>query len=244
MQVTNDMNNLLAATKIATVFLDNDLNIKRFTPAISSVIKLIQTDIGRPVRDFSSSLVYEDMVKDAGEVLRTLIPKEIEVSDKNGLWYLMRTLPYRTIENVIDGVVITFTEITEQKHAQEILSDTLIYAESIIDTIREPLIVLDSRMKVVSANRIFYRTFKVSKKDTEGKIIYDLGNRQWDIPKFRELLEKILPENTKFENFEVEHDFPSLGHKKMLLNARKIMQKSKGTEMILLVIEDITGGKG
>ena len=163
--VTNDMNNLLAATKIATIFLDNDLNIKRFTPAISKVVKLIQTDIGRPVRDFSSSLVYEDMVKDAGEVLRTLIAKEIEVSDKNGLWFLMRILPYRTIDNIIDGVVITFTDITEQKHAQEVLSDTLIYAESIVDTVRDPLIVLDTGMKVVSANRAFYQTFKVNKED-------------------------------------------------------------------------------
>jgi two-component system CheB/CheR fusion protein len=243
-QVTNDMNNLLSATKIATIFLDNDLNIKRFTPEIDKVIKLIQTDIGRPVRDFASSIKYEDMVKNAGEVLRTLIPKEIEVSDKNGLWFFMRILPYRTIDNVIDGVVITFTDITEQKHAQEVLSDTLIYAESIIDTIREPLIVLGSGMKVVSANRAFYQTFKVIKEDTAGKIIYDLGNRQWDIPKLRELLEKILPENTEFKNYEVEHDFPSLGHKKMLLNAQKIMQKGKGTELILLVMEDVTGGKG
>jgi two-component system CheB/CheR fusion protein len=241
MQVTNDMNNLLAATKIATIFLDNDLNIKRFTPEICKVVKLIQTDIGRPVKDFASSLVYEGMVKDAGEVLSTLIPKEIEVSDKNGLWYLMKVLPYRTIDNVIDGVVITFTEITGQKHTQEVLSDTLLYAESIIDTIREPLIVLDAGMKVVSANRTFYRTFKAIREDTEGKIIYDLGNRQWDIPKLRELLEDILPGKSEFHDYEVEHDFPSIGHKKILLNARKVYQKGKGTEMILLVMEDVTG---
>ncbi|MBI4844812.1 MAG: PAS domain-containing protein [Nitrospirae bacterium] len=238
MQVTNDMNNLLAATKIATIFLDNDLNIKRFTPEIGKVIKLIQTDVGRPVRDFASSLEYEDMVKDAGEVLRTLIPKEMEVSDKNGIWFLMRILPYRTIDNVIDGVVITFIDITEQKHAQGVLSDTLIYAESIIDTIREPLIVLDAGMKVVSANRTFYRTFKVLKEDTEGKIIYHLGNHQWDIPKLRELLEDILSKNTEFHDFKVEHDFPSIGHKKMMLNARRIMQNTSGNELILLAITD------
>lgn len=241
MLVTNDMNNLLAATKIATIFLDSDLNIKRFTPAVTTVIKLIHTDIGRPVRDFASSLQYEDMVKDAGEVLRTLIPIEIEVSDKNGLWFLMKIMPYRTIENVIDGVVITFTDMTEQKHTQEVLSDTLIYAESIIDTIRGPLIVLDAGMKVVSANRTFYRTFKAVKEDTEGKIIYDLGNRQWDIPKLRELLEDILPGKSEFHDYEVEHDFLSVGRKKILLNARRIYQKGKGTEMILLVMEDVTG---
>lgn len=241
MQVTNDMNNLLSATKMPTIFLDNNLNIKRFTPAISTVIKLIQADMGRPVRDFASSLQYEDMVKDAGEVLRTLIPKEIEVSDKNGLWLLMRILPYRTIDNVIDGVVITFTDITEQKHAQEVLSDTLIYAESIVDTIRDPLIVLDTGMNVISANRAFYQTFKVNKEDTEGKIIYALGNRQWDIPKLRELLENILLEKDEFHDYEIEHDFPFIGHKKMLLNARKIYHSNKQARMILLTIEDISG---
>lgn len=204
------------------------------------MIKLLHTDIGRAVRDFSSSLAYEDMVKDAGEVLRTLIPKEVEVSDKNGLWYLMKVLPYRTVDNVIDGVVITFTEITGQKHTQEVLSDTLIYAESIIDTIREPLIVLDAGMKVVSANKTFYLTFKAVREDTEGKIIYDLGKRQWDIPKLRELLEDILRKKTEFHDYEVEHDFPSVGHKKLLLNARRVYQKGKGTEMILLVMEDVT----
>lgn len=242
-QLTNDMNNLLAATKIATVFLDNDLSIKRFTPEIGKVIKLLQTDIGRPVKDFASSLQYEGMVKDAGEVLNTLIPKEIEVSDKNGLWFLMRILPYRTLDNAIDGVVITFTDITEQKHTQAMLSDTLIYVESIIDTIREPLIVLDAGMKVVSANRTFYQTFKVFKEDTVGKIIYDLGNRQWDIPILRELLENILPGKTDFYDYEVEHDFPSIGHRKMLLNARKVYQEDKKTEMILIAIEDITERK-
>ncbi|RJQ43349.1 MAG: PAS domain-containing protein [Nitrospiraceae bacterium] len=239
--VNNDMNNLFAATKIATIFLDNNMKIKRFTPAVSSVIKLIQNDIGRPLSDFSSTLQYEDLIKDAEEVLRTLIPKEMEVEDKNGLWYLMRILPYRTMDNIIDGVVVTFIDITEQKHAQEVLCNTLIYTEGIVETIRGPLLILDVEMKVLSANKAFYQTFQVSKEETAGKIIYDLGSHQWDLPKLRELLENILSQSNEFNDFEVEHDFPGIGPRKMLLNARKIYQKGNKTEMILLAIEDVTG---
>ncbi len=109
--------------------------------------------------------------------------------------------------------------------------------EDIIDTIREPLLALDSDLKVLSANRSFYNSFKVTPEETVGNLIYDLGNRQWDIPKLRMLLEDIIPKANKFENYEVEHIFPGLGHKIMLLNARRIIHES---QMILLAIEDIT----
>jgi len=109
--------------------------------------------------------------------------------------------------------------------------------EDIIDTIREPLLALDSDLKVLSANRSFYNSFKVTPEETVGKLIYDLGNRQWDIPKLRMLLEDIIPKANKFDDYEVEHVFPGLGHKIMLLNARRIIH---GAQMILLAIEDIT----
>ena len=109
--------------------------------------------------------------------------------------------------------------------------------EDILDTIREPLLVLDSDLKVLAANRSFYKSFKVTQEETVGNLIYDLGNRQWDIPKLRMLLEDIIPNANKFDDYEVEHVFPSLGRKIMLLNARRIIH---GAQMILLAIEDIT----
>jgi diguanylate cyclase (GGDEF)-like protein/PAS domain S-box-containing protein len=118
--------------------------------------------------------------------------------------------------------------------------DSLGYAQNIIDTVREPLLVLDSELRVVSANRSFYQIFKVIPEETEGQLIYDLGNRQWDIPKLRELLMEILPKKTTFDDYEVEHKFPAIGMKTMLLNARKIYRETNQTEMILLAIEDIT----
>jgi PAS domain S-box-containing protein len=112
--------------------------------------------------------------------------------------------------------------------------------EDIVETVREPLIVLDSDLRVRSANRSFYNSFKVTPEETIGNLIYDLGNRQWDIPSLRTLLEDILPQNNKFDDYEVEHTFSNIGHKIMLLNARRITHKEKGSQMILLAIEDIT----
>jgi signal transduction histidine kinase len=114
------------------------------------------------------------------------------------------------------------------------------YAENIVETVREPLLVLDGDLKIVSANRSFYKAFKVTPGNTLGRLVYDLGNRQWDIPGLRVLLEEILPKKTHFGGFEVEHDFPAVGHKIMRLNARQIHQKATGKKMILLAAEDIT----
>jgi len=114
------------------------------------------------------------------------------------------------------------------------------YAESIINTVREPLIALDQDLRVVSVSRSFYEVFKVKPEETLGQLIYDLGNKQWDIPKLRELLETILPQKTAFDNYEVEHDFTTIGRRIMLLNARQIKRASGKERIILLAIEDIT----
>lgn len=113
-------------------------------------------------------------------------------------------------------------------------------ADSIVDTVREPLLVLSADLRVRKANRSFYRTFKVTPEETVGKLIYDLGNQQWDIPWLRKLLEEVLPKDTAFDDFEVEHVFPTIGRKFMLLNARRICRKDNQTEFILLAIEDTT----
>ena len=112
--------------------------------------------------------------------------------------------------------------------------------DNILGSIREPLMVLDSYLKVVKANRSFYQRFNVKPDETEGTLIYDLGNRQWDIPKLRELLEHILPENSAFHDFEVEHNFETVGRKIMHLNARRIYTEGNQTQLILLAIEDVT----
>jgi PAS domain S-box-containing protein len=120
------------------------------------------------------------------------------------------------------------------------LSEALEYAESIVATIHEPLVVLDADLKILSANDAFYRTFLAKPAETEGRLIYDIGNRDWDIPQLRRLLEDILPKNTSFEHFEVNHDFPGLGRRTMILNARRVHDGGNRTQRVLLAIEDVT----
>ncbi len=121
-RISNDMNNLLAGTGIATIFVDHDLKIQRFTPTATQIINLISTDVGRPLSDIVSRFInYRTLENDVNSVLTDLIPKEEEVQTKEGKWYLMRIQPYRTLENVIEGAVITFVNITEQKEIRETL---------------------------------------------------------------------------------------------------------------------------
>jgi chemotaxis protein methyltransferase CheR len=112
--------------------------------------------------------------------------------------------------------------------------------EAIVDTVREPLIVLDEALCIVVASRSFYRAFAVTPPETEGRLLYELGNGQWDIPTLRELLTGVIPHHTTIEGFEVEHDFPIIGRKTMLLNARKIFYEGNNSTSLLVAIEDVT----
>jgi PAS domain S-box-containing protein len=164
---------------------------------------------------------------------------------------------YRNEQGEVLGVFAAARDITERKEMEaglektrqelaviKIAADEVSeFAESIINTVREPLIVLDQDLRVVKVSRSFYEFFKVEPEDTVGQLIYDLGNKQWDIPKLRELLETILPEKATFDNYEVEHDFAAIGRRIMLLNARQIQRVLGKERVILLAIEDITERK-
>lgn len=129
----------------------------------------------------------------------------------------------------------------DKKKVKELgIQDALEYTGNIIDTVHEPIIILYEDLKVALANRSFYHAFQVKPQDVEEKFVYALGNRQWDIPKLRELLEEILPKTTSFDNFEVAHDFPGIGKRIMLLNARRIYMDANRIKLIIITIEDIT----
>ena len=128
-------------------------------------------------------------------------------------------------------------------NADELWEVAWTYIRSVVDTVREPFLILDEDLKVLSANKTFYATFRVSAEETENKNVYDLGNGQWDIPKLKILLEDILPKNTFFEDFKVEHAFPKIGTKTMLLNARRIYTTGQERPIMLLAMEDVTKQK-
>ena len=239
-RINSDLQNLLSGTQIATIFLDEELRIKSFTPAAGSVFRLIPGDVGRPLTDLAAQFTGVALQEDITEVLKTLVPRERQLSLADGRHHQMRILPYRTIHNVIDGVVITFTDVTHLKQAQQEAEDAKTFAENIIRTVRDPLLVLDADLRVEAANQYFYDTFQVSARETLSTVLYELGNGQWDIPELRRLLTELLPEQKVLHDFQVKHVFRDIGQKTMLLNARQIHRQDGGAPLILLSIEDVT----
>ena len=236
----SDMKNLIDNINGGTIFLDRNLKVKRYTRDAALIYRLVATDVGRSLCDIRSNIEDENLLAEAQAVMDSLTPQEHEVRTVGGICYQVRIQPYRTLENVIDGVVLTFTDISKRVAAEVAEKLALKLAEGIIDTVREPLLVLDENLKIIFASSSFYRDFQVTREDTMGRPIYSLGNKQWDIPKLRELLEKILPLNQSFDGYEVEHNFPDIGYQRMRLNARSIINKIGDTKMILLAIEKIS----
>ena len=234
----SDMKNLLDNINVGTIFIDDHLNVRRFSREAAKVYRLIATDVGRPLGDIKSDLVDDRLLANAQTVIDTLIPYEREIRTIGGDWYLARIQPYRTLENVIDGVVMTFSNISARIAAEAAEQEVHDIAEGIINAIGKPMLVLDGSFNVISASGAFYSEFGVSPAETQGRPIYSLGNHQWDIPALRELLETILPNQQTFDGFEVDHSFPGLGHRKMRLNGRRIVCKASGRPLILLIIED------
>ena len=233
----NDMKNLLDNINIGTVFLDRNLAIKRFTREAVKVYRLAASDVGRPLGDIKSKLEGEDLLRESETVLDTLVPIEREVRSDDGTWFLARVQPYRTVDNVIDGVVLTFTDITErivaitEREARNL-------AQELVATVLEPMLVLDGDLRVVSASQAFYASFQVTPQDTVGQLFYELGSHQWDIPALREALETVLPRDQAFTGFAVAHDFPGIGARKLLLNGRRMVGGVRHTPLILLAIQE------
>ena len=231
----NDMKNLLDNINVGTVFLDEKLRIRRYTRDTVRLYCLVATDVGRALADIKSNIDNGDLQVDIRAVLETLIPRERKVHATEGGWYLARIQPYRTLDNVIDGVVLTFNDISKRVAAEQLALDARELAENIVNTVHEPLIVLDAGLRVIMASRAYYRYFDTSEADTIGRLLYELGGHQWDIPALRERLEKALPDKQHFDDFSVTVDFPATGARKFLLNVRCISSKA----LILIGIEEV-----
>ncbi|BCL36232.1 chemotaxis protein CheB [Nostoc sp. MS1] len=241
-QVTNDLQNLLSSINIPILMLGGDLRIRRFTPVAERIFNLIASDVGRPFSDINHNLNIPDLEQHILGVINTLNFKAQEIQDNEGHWYDLRIRPYRTVDNKIDGAVVVLVDINDFKRSAKQITAARDYAEAIVATVRESLVVLDTDLKVITANQFFYEKFHVSAEETEQRLIYEIGNGQWDIPQLRSLLEDILPHQSQFQNLEVEHEFEDIGRKIMRLNARKLSH-IHDAPMILLVIEDITQQK-
>jgi len=238
-RISDDFQNLLSSIPIPILMLEQDLRIRRFTPTAASLFNLLGSDVGRPFNNINYRLRVDKLEQHVRQVIDTLEQFSQEVQDENGYWYDLRIRPYRTLDNRIDGAVVVLVDINELKRKSIDLQHARDYANAIVQTVRESLVVLDGNLRVITANDAFYQTFLVMDEETETHLIYELGNGQWDIPQLRSLLEEILPQNNEVKDFDVTHEFETIGLKTMGLNARRLVQ-AEGEDLILLAIEDVS----
>ncbi|MDD5462396.1 MAG: chemotaxis protein CheB [Methylococcales bacterium] len=237
--VNDDMQNLLNSTDIATIFLDRNLKIKSFTRPARAIIKLIDSDIGRPLEDLVSNLKYKHLIDDAKTVLQTLVYKDTEVQTENDDWYMLRILPYRTAENMIDGLVISFININRLKRAEKTaqVGDLM---TAIVNTVRQPLLVLDDKFRIFAANPAFNRAFNIKNENLTGQSLFKINGSAWDSEQLRRHLTGTLANNAAFEEYYYDAEFPGMNKKSLLINGRILKQSPENPELILLAIEDVT----
>ncbi len=235
-KVNRDLTNLLESISIPLIMVGRDLRIRRFTRAIEPMLNLIASDVGRSITDLQPQMELPDLRRLLLDAMEGGNRKPRDIRDAHGRWYSLRILPSVGPDGKIDGAVLMLIDIDAAKRGLD-------FAEAIVETVREPLVILNQNLQVMKANKTFYESFQATRVETEGHLIYDLGNRQWNIPKLRELLENILPAHATFRDFEVIHEFEHVGRKVMLLNGSEIFNPNAQARTILLAIEDATDRK-
>ena len=235
-KVNRDLTNLLESISIPLVMVGRDLRIRRFTRAIEPMLNMIASDVGRSITDLQPQMELPDLRRLLLDAMEGGNRQPRDIRDSHGHWYSLRILPSLGPDGKTDGAVLMLIDIDAAKRGLD-------FAEAIVETVREPLVILNQNLRVMKANKAFYEAFQAAREETEERLIYDLGNGQWNIPKLRELLESVLPAHSTFRDFEVTHDFEHVGRKVMLLNASEVFNPNAQARTILLAIEDATERK-
>ena len=249
-QLNNDLLNVQTSSRLAILLLGRDLTIRRFSAEAQKQFDLRVTDVGHSIAHVRHGLAVapESAELDGAavnlpgivaEVIASVREQEYQVRDRSGCWHSMRVRPYVTVDNQVDGAVVLLVDIDALKRTEQMIGVARDYAENIIATVREPLVVLDRNLRVRSANRSFYRLFRTEPESTVGGAFFDLAAGQWDMVGLGERLSQILEQNVTLEDYEIEHHFEGIGTRILLFNARRVVDAEK-SNLILLAIEDIT----
>ncbi len=238
-QTATDLSNLMNSTEGATIFLDNELRIKIFNIQMKALFAVIESDIGRPLTDLLPKFSDPQLLRDATEVCVSGTPKGREVHAASGAWYLRTVLPYRTETGAINGVVVTFVDISRLKQAELEAAAARAYTETVVDTVREPLVVLDQDLKIVSYNAAFQASFNV---EADGRIAQSL--RELDHPIFAnaELIELLscIPDQQVAKRPELSVENAGGGYRAWRASVRRFHVLPSEKSMMLLALEDIT----
>ena len=232
----SDLSNVISNVNIPILILDADLRIRRMNSCAESMLKLIPEDVGRRITNFRTLLDFPGLEGLISDSLSSGDIKEMEVQDSQGRWHSLRVRPYRTAENHIEGAVITLVDITTVK-AEAISARG--YAEAIVETVQEAVLVLDAELRVKAANRAFLEMFRLSPEETLGLPLQQIGKGQWDDAGLLELLGESLPHETEVNDFQLEIEFPKIGLRTLQVRAYR-MKHDQGEPVTLLAINDIT----
>jgi two-component system CheB/CheR fusion protein len=233
-QLNNDMKNMLDSTEIGTIFLDINLVILRFTPQVKKVLNVINTDIGRTITDIVFNFDYPELEADIREVVELLAVKETEVKTKKGEWYNLRIMPYRTLDNFINGAVLTFTKITKLKHLEYRFNALQEYAKSLTEELNAPALLLNNDLRVIKANQAYLKLFGVAEQQLEGITLSVLAYEFWKTSK----VDKVIKHPLEEASVTFTHEFPDKGSKEITISVKpSVNPEVNETLMVLIVIE-------
>jgi two-component system, chemotaxis family, CheB/CheR fusion protein len=235
--VNNDLNNLLTSINIPIIIVDDALCVRRVTAPGEKIFNLIPSDVGRPLSNIKPNLDIPDLVPLIREVIQTLSSREREVRDSDNRWHQLRIRPYRTMDNKIDGAVITLVEIDQMKRSLADLQSVVEFANSILDSAKEPMVVVGEDLVVRQANQAFRQQFKIARADLENARIHQIGEN-WKVPKLRAWLTGMNKDLQRISELKIKHRFPLLGQLYLTFQARRF--KADRDHVIVLAVNDIT----
>ncbi|MDP9121833.1 MAG: ATP-binding protein, partial [Acidobacteriota bacterium] len=240
-RLNDDLLNVLGSISIPIVLVDSGLRVRRFTPAAERLFNLLPTDLGRPLAGIRANLVEPlDLEREIRHVIATAEVLEREVRDEEGTYYSLRIRPYLTHDSKIDGAVVLLFDVDALRRSAEEVARALGAVNAILRTLREPLLVLDSDLRVEVANQAYYDFFRTGPEETEGRRLHELGNGRWDLPALRSALGEVLFKDASFGELRVEHDLPEIGRRVMVLGARRLQYGDHAGVKVLLGIADRT----
>ena len=241
-QASNDLLNLLTSVNLPVLILSNELTIRHFTPPTQRVMNLRASDVGRPFSELRVKLDVDDLTPLLTEVLDTLAPREIEVRDHEGRWYLLRVRPYRTADNKIEGLVVALVDIDQLRRSQQELRSARDFSRSVIQGVPLPLVVVDSELKIRATNQAFCSLTRLSSVELDRRFLPALASTLWDLDvQFLEKLEKLRDTHSAGENFELEQAIH--GDPPRYFCIRGCVLQPDGEQYLLATIEDITAHK-
>jgi two-component system CheB/CheR fusion protein len=241
-QTSNDLTNLLNSVNLPLLMLNNDLQIRQFTPLTQRLMNIRSSDIGRPINEIRLNLSIDNLEPVLLEVLESLGTRELEVQDRDGHWMLMRVRPYRTADNKIEGVVLVMVDIDELRRSQQELRDARDYARAVVESMRTPVVVLNMDLKIRTVNSAFRSLSGIVANDLEQRSFPELAALLWNMEEIRPRLEEFALNHKDAQNFEFQHEFEQGLEKKVFrVWARTLL--TDGERVILITIEDISAQK-